>query len=215
MSVHFITEPDPALVQCAQQRDAAGKPTPEACDAFTALYEHSKHLIYNFFCLKLANEQDAQELTQETFTKAWRALPAKDPQAPFVAWLKRIAINLSKDYWQKKPAQQISLEWLMADGITSKDGRRASEWLVSDATEEQVTTAHIILCALQSLSPEHQLVLLLQHWMGFSDEETAQVIEISSRSVPKTLWRAKTEFMKHYQALLDPIPSRLGGRFIP
>ncbi len=79
MSVHFISEPDPALGLSAQQRDAAGKPTPQVCDAFTALYEHSKHLIYNFFCLKLGNEQDAQELTQETFARAWRALPAKDP----------------------------------------------------------------------------------------------------------------------------------------
>jgi RNA polymerase sigma-70 factor (ECF subfamily) len=212
MSAHLIPEPAPELVRRAQQRDATGKPTPEACAAFATLYEHSRHLIYNFFCLKLGNEQDAQELTQETFTRAWRALPAKDPQAPFVAWLKRIAINLSKDYWQKKQTHQISLDWLMADGVTSKDGRRAFDWLVSDATEEQVTTVHTILHALQSLSLEYQLVLLLQLWMGFSDEETAQAIEISSQSVPKTLWRAKAEFMKHYQALLDPIPSRLGGR---
>ncbi len=215
MSVHFITEPDPTLVLSAKQRDAAGKPTSEACDAFTALYEHSKHLIYNFFCLKLGNEQDAQELTQETFARAWRALPAKDPQAPFVAWLKRIAINLSKDYWQKRQTRQISLDWLMADGSTSQDGRRAVEWLVSDAVDEQITTMHALVHALQRLSLEHQLVLLLQLWVGFSDEETAEVLEISPRSVPKTLWRAKAEFMRQYQTLQDPIPSRPRGGRIP
>ena len=136
-------------------------------------------------------------------------------QAPFVAWLKRIAINLSKDYWQKRQTRQISLDWLMADGSTSQDGRRAFEWLVSDAADEQITTMQAVVRALQSLSLEHQLVLLLQLWVGFSDEETAQVIVISARSVPKTLWRAKAEFMKCYQAQLDPIPSRLRGRRTP
>src|SRR5689334_977923 len=102
MSAHLIPEPDPALVTCAQQRDAAGKPTPEARKAFESLCVQVENLIYNFFGLKAANEQDAQDLTQTTFYKAWRELPAKDPAAPFVAWMKTIAINLCKDYWKKK-----------------------------------------------------------------------------------------------------------------
>ncbi len=208
MSSHSLPEPNPELVKYAQQRDANGKPTPEACAAFSLLYECYWPPIYKQF-RRSTSEEEAQELAQETFVKAWYALPDKNPNAPFVGWLRTIAFNLSNDYWKKK--QRESLRQISLDGLF-EEHRTTPEHLTCAGTEEQVILDDIAERAFQRLSRKDQQ-LLRSRMEGYSEEETAALTEISPSSVPRMLRRARGRFMEYfYQAWhgLTPIRPRRG-----
>jgi len=82
------------LITQAQQGDKA---------ALEALISRYWQPVYRLACLKTANSEDAQEITQETFLKAFRALPGyRETNASFKTYLGRIALNLITDHWRKK-----------------------------------------------------------------------------------------------------------------
>lgn len=89
------------IVRKAQKGDAL---------AFGLIYDRYLERIYRFIFLKVSNREEAQDLTQQVFLKAWESLPQfKFTRAPFVSWLYRIARNLVTDFYRtQKPL--LSLE---------------------------------------------------------------------------------------------------------
>lgn len=83
-----------SLIAKAQQGDKA---------ALELLISRYWQPVFRLACLKTGNGEDAQEITQETFLKAFRALPGyRETDASFKTYLGRIALNLITDFWRKK-----------------------------------------------------------------------------------------------------------------
>jgi RNA polymerase sigma-70 factor (ECF subfamily) len=139
-------------------------------------YEHDTHLC--------------DDLTQETFVKAWRALGSFDGRAPFVHWLSRIAVRVAIDHLRRRKARigEVGFDVL---------GPEAEEWLRGNGGEPSPQNAREILdVAMQSLSPAERVVITLQEIEGRSVREISELTGSSGVAVRVRALRARAKLRK-------------------
>lgn len=178
---------DELLIRRAQRGDA---------DAFEQLLlEHQKN-VYNL-CYRMAgNPDDAMDLSQETFLRAWRCLDQYQFASAFSTWLYRLCSNICIDFLRRRRRQQtVPLTFEDADG-------EEQTYAVPDAQplpEEQVElklTREILQAAMAQLLPEHRAVLQLRVMNEMSYEQIADVLDIQIGTVKSRLSRARNQLKK-------------------
>ena len=178
---------DELLIRRAQHGDA---------DAFEQLLlEHQKN-VYNL-CYRMAgNPDDAMDLSQETFLRAWRCLDQYQFASAFSTWLYRLCSNICIDFLRKRRRQQtVPLTFEDADG-------EEQTYAVPDAQplpEEQVElklTRETLAAAMAQLLPEHRAVLQLRVVNEMSYEQIADVLDIQIGTVKSRLSRARNQLKK-------------------
>jgi RNA polymerase sigma-70 factor, ECF subfamily len=142
-------------------------------DAFGVLYEQYAETIFRYVYSHLDNRLDAEDLTEEIFLRAWRALPKYDERGlPFTAFLFRIARNSLIDYYrQKKVVQSI-------DDIELQSHEAGPEEIVAINIENSDLRKTIA-----ELREDYRNVLIFRFLSGLSPEETAQVMQRSIGAV--------------------------------
>ena len=175
------------MIRRAQHGDA---------DAFEQLLlEHQKN-VYNL-CYRMAgNPDDAMDLSQETFLRAWRCLDQYQFASAFSTWLYRLCSNICIDFLRKRRRQQtVPLTFEDADG-------EEQTYAVPDAQplpEEQVElklTHETLAAAMAQLLPEHRAVLQLRVVNEMSYEQIADVLDIQIGTVKSRLSRARNQLKK-------------------
>ena len=178
---------DELLIRRAQRGDA---------DAFEQLLlEHQKN-VYNL-CYRMAgNPDDAMDLSQETFLRAWRCLDQYQFASAFSTWLYRLCSNICIDFLRRRRRQQtVPLTFEDADG-------EEQTYAVPDAQplpEEQVElklTRETLAAAMAQLLPEHRAVLQLRVVNEMSYEQIADVLDIQIGTVKSRLSRARHQLKK-------------------
>lgn len=178
---------DELLIRRAQHGDA---------DAFEQLLlEHQKN-VYNL-CYRMAgNPDDAMDLSQETFLRAWRCLDQYQFASAFSTWLYRLCSNICIDFLRKRRRHQtVPLTFEDADG-------EEQTYAVPDAQplpEEQVElklTHETLAAAMAQLLPEHRAVLQLRVVNEMSYEQIADVLDIQIGTVKSRLSRARNQLKK-------------------
>ena len=178
---------DELLIRRAQRGDA---------DAFEQLLlEHQKN-VYNL-CYRMAgNPDDAMDLSQETFLRAWRFLDQYQLASAFSTWLYRLCSNICIDFLRRRRRQQtVPLTFEDADG-------EEQTYAVPDAQplpEEQVElklTRETLAAAMAQLLPEHRAVLQLRVVNEMSYEQIADVLDIQIGTVKSRLSRARNQLKK-------------------
>ena len=178
---------DELLIRRAQRGDA---------DAFEQLLlEHQKN-VYNL-CYRMAgNPDDAMDLSQETFLRAWRCLDQYQFASAFSTWLYRLCSNICIDFLRRRRRQQtVPLTFEDADG-------EEQTYAVPDVQplpEEQVElklTREILQAAMTQLLPEHRAVLQLRVVNEMSYEQIADVLDIQIGTVKSRLSRARNQLKK-------------------
>ena len=178
---------DELLIRRAQHGDA---------DAFEQLLlEHQKN-VYNL-CYRMAgNPDDAMDLSQETFLRAWRCLDQYQFASAFSTWLYRLCSNICIDFLRKRRRQQtVPLTFEDADG-------EEQTYAVPDVQplpEEQVElklTHETLAAAMAQLLPEHRAVLQLRVVNEMSYEQIADVLDIQIGTVKSRLSRARNQLKK-------------------
>ena len=178
---------DELLIRRAQRGDA---------DAFEQLLlEHQKN-VYNL-CYRMAgNPDDAMDLSQETFLRAWRCLDQYQFASAFSTWLYRLCSNIRIDFLRRRRRQQtVPLTFEDADG-------EEQTYAVPDAQplpEEQVElklTRETLAAAMAQLLPEHRAVLQLRVVNEMSYEQIADVLDIQIGTVKSRLSRARNQLKK-------------------
>lgn len=178
---------DELLIRRAQRGDA---------DAFEQLLlEHQKN-VYNL-CYRMAgNPDDAMDLSQETFLRAWRCLDQYQFASAFSTWLYRLCSNICIDFLRRRRRQQtVPLTFEDADG-------EEQTYAVPDAQplpEEQVElklTHETLAAAMAQLLPEHRAVLQLRVVNEMSYEQIADVLDIQIGTVKSRLSRARNQLKK-------------------
>lgn len=158
-------------------------------EAFGDLYEAHLEAIYNYIYYRISNAQDAEDLTEAVFLKAWQAMGGFETRdVPFKAWLYRIAHNLVIDYYRTRK----ELESL--DGQRPLTDHRPHP---EESVQSREMATHVAR-SLQQLPPLHQDVLLLRFVEGLSHAETAEALERTEGAVRVLQHRA----LKALQALL-------------
>src|SRR6266436_7496068 len=172
---------------------------------FAMLYEKLRQPIHSYVYRLLGSQEDADDLTQEVFTRAyvsWNDLYDRENLSP---WLYRIATNLCVDL----PRRRKRISWwpLLRRNLAGEHLEGASEeeasYLPSDSggIPEIAEREHIRL-ALANMSAEYAIVLVLSAAQGVPYQEIAEIVGISPNAAATRISRAKKMFAEHYQKLI-------------
>ena len=166
--------------------------------AFEAIYNRYERRLYAFIYRLMGNPEDAYDLTQDTFVKAYQALPRTAPDLNLSAWLHRIASNACMDVLRRRKL----IRWLPWETF---DTNPAMEPAASDDPEGefgQAETSEEVQVILNKLSHKHRTALILKEFQGMSGDEIGEVMGLTRSAVKSLLFRAREEFrqvyLKHY-----------------
>lgn len=132
----------------------------------------------------MGNQADAEEVAQEVFLRVWTHAERWQPgKAQFGTWLYRVAANLCLDRLRRlRPSVDIDE---MPDLVSGEPG--------PDARLEQDQLAARVEAALQQLPERQRLAIALSHYEGFSNTETAEILEVSVEAVESLLSRGRRQ----------------------
>jgi len=149
--------------------------------AFDRLVRRHERPVYHLALRMLRSPEDARDVVQMAFLKAWERLHAYDPQYKFFSWLYRIAVNESLDQLQRRRRFEPVDEQLADDGVGPERELGDSE-LAAGIDRE-----------IRRMKPEHQAVLLMKHFAGCSYQDIAQALELPEKTVKSRLFTARQQ----------------------
>lgn len=188
-----MSEPitDQVLVARAQQGDQ---------QAFNWLVIRYQHKLATLLSRYVAHSEVA-DIAQETFIKAYRALPSFRADSTFYTWLYRIAINTAKNHWAaqgRRPANDVLLD------VT--DHEESFDRLQDNVNPEQLLLSEelgkMIVQAIDSLSVELRLAITLREIDGLSYDEIAVIMDCPMGTVRSRIFRAREAIDKKIRPLL-------------
>lgn len=169
------------LVQRAQRGEHA---------AFAQLVRENQGRIIRHLLNLTGSRDEAVELSQEVFMKAWEALPTWRPEARFHTWLYRIASNVAYDLLRRR--QVVSFEPLPEDHDTSAETDNPELRLHAKQTIARLEVA------LARLAVEHREILLLREVEGLSYQELSTTLGIDEGTVKSRLARGRAALADIY-----------------
>lgn len=176
---------DTALVQRAQANDRA---------AFNEIVLRYKAKVYNYISRMVRNALDAEDLTQETFVRAYLSIRSFQSRASLNTWLFRIATNLCIDYSRKQKTH------LPALSLTQEQGEEVGSDVQRDIPDLAFDPQRLLLNkelgrrleeALHQLPEKLRTVVLLYDIEGLSYEEIASIVECPLGTVKSRLFNAR------------------------
>ena len=162
--------------------------------AFTELLRRYEGKIFRLAQHITQNREDAEDVLQEAFLKAYEHLNQFQGQSKFYTWLVRIAVNEAlMKLRRRRPERMVSLD---EDVKTEEDSvpREVADW--SPNPEQQYNQAElkeILSKTIQGLPPSFRTVFVLRDVEGLSTEETAEALELSIPAVKSRLLRARLQ----------------------
>jgi RNA polymerase sigma-70 factor (ECF subfamily) len=153
-------------------------------DAFAMLVDHYMPRIYAHLYRMLGNREDAEDVAQETFVRAYAHLDRYDPARPFRNWIYTIASNLARNHLRKRSAagQGVPLDEARAEAGTTPD--------YAAATREQ---SDRINAALDRLTPNAAVLVQLHYREGFTIGEAADILGMTENAAKVALHRARKQ----------------------
>ncbi len=167
--------------------------------AFTTLVERHRRELQVHCYRMLGSLEEAEDLTQETFLRAWRKRAGYQGRSTFRAWLYRIATNACLDALEKRPRKAAGGEvlWLqpypdeLLEGVAAP-GAEPDALVVAKETIELA-----FMVAVQHLPPRPRAVLILRDVLGWSAKDTAALLETSVPAANSALQRARAAMAEH------------------
>jgi RNA polymerase sigma-70 factor, ECF subfamily len=182
------------------ENDLIGRAQAADMEAFCLLakeYERRIYLLAFHYC---HNAEDAEDLSQEVWLKAYQALGTFRAESSFYTWLRRITINCFLNHqrarrysWRGEETEVHSL------GLESI----ANEYLMTSANSETSLNNRImaarVMQALSELTPPQRLIFLLKHHEGMTYEEIAKAVGCSQGAAKKSVFRAVAKLREHLE----------------
>lgn len=181
-----------ALIRAAQGGDEA---------AFAELVGRYQRAIYRIAHGLTRNSADADDLAQETFVRAYRALGRFRPEEPLYPWLARIVVNLTYSLFRhRRRRPETPIEPLVEAG---------RQWAAEDDPARDVAESEgreQLQASFAELSHEHQAVLVLRVVDGLSYDEIARSLGVPVGTVMSRLSRARAELKTRLRARTGESP---------
>lgn len=158
-------------------------------DAYDEIYTRYSARVRGICRRMLGNSADAEEATQETFLRSYKALHRFNGQYQLSAWLSRIASNICVDHLRQRSRHpEITVE-------TEDDDRESP----GHAPDQLVTDQIRLTETLQEIQPLHAEVLMMRAVGGLSHVEMADELDMTPQQVKSLLHRARTSFRRAWQ----------------
>jgi RNA polymerase sigma-70 factor (ECF subfamily) len=166
-----------------------------AVDDYAGLVQRHQAHVFRILSRYERDGQLLEDLAQNTFVKAWRAIHQYDGRAPFQHWLARIAVHVAIDHVRARREREVRFTDL---------GDSALEWLQAPDTShgpEPCDAREILALAMRALKPEDQLVITLLEIEERSIKEIIALTGWSSVSVRVRAYRARARLKKALEEL--------------
>ena len=168
-------------------------------DAFRLLVERHSRKIFRLAIRLTGNENDAEDIVQETFLRAYRSLSQFDEKAVFTSWVYRIASNYALDVLRarrSRPAVSLS--------AAAPDETRAEDWVASDTPgpDRVVFSGQLqqrIAEAMDQLTPHERTAFTLRHFEGHTIDEIGEALKIGGNAAKQTIFRAVQKMRRALQ----------------
>lgn len=180
-----------------------------SAEAFGELVKRHQDRLYPTLVRLTGSAEDAQDLLQESFLRAYRKLGRFRGGSSFYTWLYRLAVNLALSHRRRRkgPAR---LSELWVDRETELDPADLSERSDPTLPAERAERDAMIQAALDALAPDHRAVVVLKEFDGLRYEEIAAILDIPVGTVRSRLHRARKELRDQLSDFLDESPVRQG-----
>jgi len=160
-------------------------------DSFATLMKLYEKPIYNLSLRMTRKPEDAEELTQTAFLKAWHALPSFQEDASFFTWLYRLATNACIDFLRYENRRQVVLQTVSLDDVEHPASHVPDHRYSPEEKALQHDMQKSILDALNSLSHEHREILLQREIDGLSYQEISDLLNLEIGTVKSRIARAR------------------------
>tara|TARA_S200000501_G_scaffold326751_1_gene325506 strand:- start:1109 stop:1735 length:627 start_codon:yes stop_codon:yes gene_type:complete len=163
-----------------------------AFDKIVGLY---KERLYSVIYNMTFNHEDAADLTQDTFVKAFRSLSKFKKKSTFFTWLYRIGVNMTLTHLKKKRARKFfSFDQILSGEISNKEIASLSSKETSSVKKTLLNELHEKLNeALSKLSDKHRTIVVLFEIDGLSHKEIASIMKCTEGTVRSRLHYAKLQ----------------------
>lgn len=178
----MVEETDEALIRSALQGDQR---------AYKLLLERHRHAIFHIAYKIVRNSEEAADLVQETFMKAFGSLASYRFEYRFSTWLYRIAANSAIDYLRKRKIEALSLD----RPVETKDGTmemQLPDWTHNPEFDFSRKQRRVSIDeAIDSLPDKYREVIVYRHKEDKSYEEIARILDIPVGTVKARIFRAR------------------------
>jgi RNA polymerase sigma-70 factor (ECF subfamily) len=185
---------DQDLVRRVQQGDKS------AFDLLVIKYQHRiVHLVNRY----VKDPHEAQDVAQDTFIKAYRALADFRGESAFYTWLYRIAINTAKNYLLSRNRRHFDYEMEMQDAEQIENAAQLKDL---DTPENLLMNEQIVAVikeAIDALPEEMRIAITLREFEGMSYEEIAEAMDCPIGTVRSRIFRAREAIDEKLQPLLS------------
>lgn len=200
-------EEESAVILRVQQGDA---------NAFEALVTAYQKQVYNLALRTVGNPEDAADLSQEAFLRAYRSIASFRGDSKFSVWLYRLTTNICIDFLRsrgRKPTVSLTVE---GDDEESEELDVADERYDPEENFQRAELQRAVQRGLNTLPKEFRTILILRELEGMSYAEIGEILHLEEGTVKSRLFRARSrlcEFLKQDGNLPDAYASktRKGG----
>jgi RNA polymerase sigma-70 factor (ECF subfamily) len=169
--------------------------------AYNGLVTRYQRQVYNLAYRMLGNAEDAGDLVQDTFLRAYGALASFRQDASFLTWLYKIASNLCIDQLRSRKARSaLSLDVELEEGREpAADARNCSpeELAIRDSVQD------VVQRAISNLPEKYRVVVVMRHLQDMSVEEIANVLNMPTGTVKTHLFRAREMLRGRLRSVLE------------
>ncbi|MEN6371386.1 MAG: sigma-70 family RNA polymerase sigma factor [Armatimonadota bacterium] len=163
-------------------------------DAFGILFEQTKDAVYSFVMRSVGSKEDAEDIVQEVYCRAWRSINRFRGDSKLLTWLYRIAVNLCIDHSRSKHRRSYT------ETETEIDLEQMELTPHSDQNIETGSiNRYMINEALQKLAPACKMLVVLCDVQGFTCSEAAEIIGCSPVSARVRLSRTRRKLRRLLQ----------------
>jgi RNA polymerase sigma-70 factor (ECF subfamily) len=189
-SMHTVTDADGDLVLRSQRGDR---------DAFEELVRRHADRLYAVVLRFLSDRHEAEEVTQETFIRAWRGIAGFKREAQFFTWLYRIGVNEAHRRASRLPPAGV-ISSLEEDAVEPPDRAQGPH-----GRAEQRDLRRALERGIRALDPEYRAPLILRDVEGLSTAQAAAIMDLGEAAFKSRLHRARLALR---QAIDDYLPER-------
>lgn len=167
--------------------------------AYQQLVEANMRRVYSLALKYTGNHQDADDMAQEAFIKAYKALPRFQGDAAFGTWIYRIAINCCISLKRKKSRWGESLDEEYAVHIEDPDSMDTERQTMARQTREKVSEA------IENLSPQQRAIFVMKYLQQKKIREIADVLDCAEGTVKQQLYRAVRKMRDQLNPLMERV----------
>jgi len=164
--------------------------------AFSQLIDSYKNMVYNLSYRMSNNPQEAEDISQEAFLRAFESLAHFNPSYKFSTWLYQITLNIIRDRFKKKELNYVSLDTPVEKDDSELYHQPADFTLNPEQIIDKQEKAQAIQKAILFLPLKYREVIVLRHLQDLSYIEIANILKLPTGTVKVRLYRAREQLKK-------------------